>query len=76
MKDFSFVTSSHPGYVDNLYKDFVKNPESIDNDLRKFFEGFDFAISGANGKNNGSSVASAPAPVTIHGRLSDSNHGQ
>jgi len=51
MKDFSYITSSHPAYIENLYNDFVKNPESVDSDLRKFFEGFDFALSSnGNGK--------------------------
>lgn len=59
MKDFSFITSSHPAYIENLYNDFVKNPESVDTDLRKFFEGFDFAVSNANGKKNGTPVAAA-----------------
>ena len=59
MKDFSFITSSHPAYIENLYKDFVKNPESVDTDLRKFFEGFDFAVSNTNGKVNGTQVAAA-----------------
>ncbi|MFT3680940.1 MAG: 2-oxoglutarate dehydrogenase E1 component [Ferruginibacter sp.] len=45
MKDFQYITSSHPAYIENLYKDFVNNPESVDADLRKFFEGFDFAVS-------------------------------
>ena len=45
MKDFSFITNSHPAYIESLYQDFVKNPHSIDPDLKKFFEGFDFAIS-------------------------------
>ena len=45
MMDFSYITQSHPGYIENLYQDFVKNPLSVDPDLRKFFEGFDFAVS-------------------------------
>ena len=49
MKDFSFITSSHPAYIENLYTDFKKDPESVDVDLRKFFEGFDFAVSNQNG---------------------------
>jgi len=49
MKDFQYITSSHPAYIENLYQDYVKNPESIDSDLRKFFDGFDFAVSNANG---------------------------
>ncbi|HMO60835.1 MAG TPA: 2-oxoglutarate dehydrogenase E1 component [Ferruginibacter sp.] len=44
MKDFQYITSSHPSYIENLYKDYISNPESIDIDMRKFFEGFDFAI--------------------------------
>lgn len=49
MKDFSYITNSHPSYIENLYSDFKKNPESVDLDLRKFFEGFDFAVSNQNG---------------------------
>ncbi len=44
MKDFSYITHSHPAYIEGLYNDFVQNPESIDPELRKFFEGFDFAV--------------------------------
>ena len=49
MKDFSYITSSHPSYIENLYTDFKRNPDSVDIDLRKFFEGFDFAVSNQNG---------------------------
>lgn len=45
MKDFSFISNSHPAYIENLYNDFLKDPQSIDPELKKFFEGFDFAIS-------------------------------
>ncbi len=44
MKDFTYITSSHPSYIEQLYKDFSESPENIDPDLRKFFEGFDFAM--------------------------------
>jgi 2-oxoglutarate dehydrogenase E1 component len=44
MKDFQYITNSHPGYIEGLYNDFVKDPNSVDVDMRKFFEGFDFAI--------------------------------
>ncbi len=43
MKDFSFITNSHPAYIESLYQDFVEDPHSIDPDLKKFFQGFDFA---------------------------------
>jgi 2-oxoglutarate dehydrogenase E1 component len=50
MKDFQYITSSHPAYIEGLYNDFVKDPNSVDEEMRKFFEGFDFAFS--NIKNN------------------------
>ena len=51
MKDFQFITNSTPAHIESLYQDFVNNPTSIDQELRKFFEGFDFAVSNvANGK--------------------------
>lgn len=47
MKDFSYITNSSPSFVESLYEDFVKDPNSVDPDFRKFFEGFDFAIANA-----------------------------
>jgi 2-oxoglutarate dehydrogenase E1 component len=44
MKDFSYITHSHPSYIENLYKDYIQNPENVDPEFRKFFEGFDFAF--------------------------------
>ncbi|MEO7306057.1 MAG: 2-oxoglutarate dehydrogenase E1 component [Ferruginibacter sp.] len=44
MKDFQYITNSHPGYIEGLYNDFIKDPTSVDVDMRKFFEGFDFAV--------------------------------
>ena len=60
MKDYSFITNSHPAYIEGLYQDFVKNPDAVDPEFRKFFEGFDFAV--AQGKSlviNGNGSASA-----------------
>lgn len=59
MKDFSYITQSHPAYIESLYKDFIQNPENVDPEFRKFFEGFDFAIS--NGLNGNATAAGAPA---------------
>lgn len=46
MKDFSYITNSHPAFIESLYKDFLTDPTQVDPDLRKFFEGFDFAVNG------------------------------
>jgi len=52
MKDFSFITNSHPAYIENLYNDFIKDPLLVDPDFQKFFEGFDFAINRGSMKTN------------------------
>ncbi len=58
MQDFSYITQSHPAFIESLYNDFTKNPESVDPDFRKFFEGFDFAVStGVNGAKMPEAVA-------------------
>ena len=44
MKDFQYITNAHPGYIEGLYNDFVKDPNSVEAEMRKFFEGFDFAV--------------------------------
>jgi 2-oxoglutarate dehydrogenase E1 component len=49
MKDFQYITNAHPAYIEGLYNDFVKDPNSVDAELRKFFEGFDFAFGNFNG---------------------------
>lgn len=64
MKDFSYITNSHPQFIEGLYQDFLANPESIDPEMKKFFEGFDFALSTGKQETglapvvNGSSVSS------------------
>ena len=73
MKDFSYITNSHPSFIENLYKDYTKDPNSVDQELRKFFEGFDFAISSgraaANGGSNGqpASLTGEPRAKTTDG---------
>jgi 2-oxoglutarate dehydrogenase E1 component len=66
MKDFSYITNSHPAYIESLYNEFVKNPSSVDPDLKKFFEGFDFAVaSGGTQSVNGHGHEDIPvAPGT------------
>jgi 2-oxoglutarate dehydrogenase E1 component len=56
MKDLQYITNSSPSFIESLYLDFVKDPQSVDPEFKKFFEGFDFAIT--QGKN-GNGVSSA-----------------
>src|SRR5690606_460401 len=71
MKDFSYVTHSHPSYIEAVYNDYLKDPETVDPDLKKFFEGCDFAYGkggdvappGTNGQANVS------GPVQPEGKI-------
>lgn len=60
MKDFQYITSAHPSYIENLYNDFVKDPSSVDGEMRKFFEGFDFAVSSGLVNSTAGAVKSNP----------------
>jgi 2-oxoglutarate dehydrogenase E1 component len=59
MKDFQYITNAHPAYIENLYKDFIADPQSVDGEMKKFFEGFDFAVGNNLAASNGK-----VAPVT------------
>ncbi len=61
MKDFSYITNSHPTFIEGLYKQFLEAPESIDPDIKKFFEGFDFAMQ--NGASTNLSATTATTNV-------------
>jgi 2-oxoglutarate dehydrogenase E1 component len=68
MKDFSYITHSHPSYIENQYRSFLGNPQAIDPDLRKFFEGFDFAMThGRAGANAKAETLPATTAVEIPG---------
>ena len=65
MKDFQYITNSDPAFIEGLYRDFVKDPNSVDLEMRKFFEGFDFAVGNAVvAPLNGKADVSAAAPAT------------
>ena len=66
MKDFSFITSAHPQFIEGLYQDYSKDPASVDPELKKFFEGFDFALGTGlkNGTNGAPAASAAPSADT------------
>lgn len=51
MQDLSFLLNAHPSYVDQLYKDYLENQESVDGEWRKFFAGFDLGVKSESGLN-------------------------
>jgi 2-oxoglutarate dehydrogenase E1 component len=36
MSDFSFITNAHPNVIDSLYRDYLRDPESIEKEWRSF----------------------------------------
>jgi 2-oxoglutarate dehydrogenase E1 component len=77
MKDFSYITNSHPAFIESLYQDFVNDPNSVDPELKRFFEGFDFAVSsykngsGNNGSNGATASVQAAEPAQKVSETSD-----
>ena len=66
MKDFSYITNSHPAFIEGLYQQFVSDPLSVDPDLKKFFEGFDFAM-----QSGVSTTATSTGPASTLGASID-----
>ena len=64
MKDFSYITNSHPSFIEGLYQDFERDPNSVDPELRKFFEGFDFAVTSGKASTNGGTNGQPAAAST------------
>ena len=57
MKDFTYITNQHPAYIEDLYNTFLQDPSTVDPEWKKFFEGFDYAMTQSNGH------AAAPVPA-------------
>ena len=38
----NYLNRAHPSYIENLYKEYIKNPSAIEFGWRKFFEGYEF----------------------------------
>jgi 2-oxoglutarate dehydrogenase E1 component len=60
---FSYATATNVGYIEEQYEQFRKNPALVEESWRKFFEGYEFAISqgagdaSATGKGGGDQEA-------------------
>src|SRR6056300_1130629 len=45
MDRFSFLGTSHVGFLDDLYQQYVNNPDEVEPSWRSFFQGYDFSRS-------------------------------
>ena len=57
MKDHSPVFNAHPQYIDAMYQSWLRDPASVEAGWAAFFQGFDFALSSANGHAQGGGPA-------------------
>ncbi len=55
MDKYSYIANAHGAYLDELYQQYQKDPNSIDPSWQKFFEGFEFSQQkyGENGSGAG-----------------------
>jgi 2-oxoglutarate dehydrogenase E1 component len=44
-RDYSYVSASDNTFIDGLYSDYKRNPDSVDDSWKQFFSGVDFALS-------------------------------
>ncbi|BDD11186.1 2-oxoglutarate dehydrogenase subunit E1 [Fulvitalea axinellae] len=63
MSDYSYISNAHAEYIDQLYAAYRENPDSVDENWKKFFEGFDFARQYEAGADGADTPAAAPSPT-------------
>jgi 2-oxoglutarate dehydrogenase E1 component len=44
MDRYSYISNAHGAYIEELYKAFLEDPESVDPSWQRFFEGFEFSL--------------------------------
>ncbi|MCR9286976.1 MAG: 2-oxoglutarate dehydrogenase E1 component [Bacteroidetes bacterium] len=60
MADYSFVFNAHPSFIESLYEQYQKDPDSVEEGWRVFFKGFDFGSNGNGAKQTKVPTASDP----------------
>jgi len=58
MNDFSVISNAHPTYINSMYEQYLKDPQSVEATWRAFFQGFEFS---QNGNGSAANVEHAPA---------------
>ncbi|SME88154.1 2-oxoglutarate dehydrogenase E1 component [Pseudobacteriovorax antillogorgiicola] len=73
---FTFANGTNAAFVDGLYKDYRNDPNSVDETWRKFFEGYEFALSGKpqdGGGNGDDAEANVESYINLYRRLGHLN---
>ena len=45
MDRFSFLNTVHTGFIEELYQQYLKNPDTVEPSWKSFFQGYDLANS-------------------------------
>jgi 2-oxoglutarate dehydrogenase E1 component len=70
-RKFGFATGTNANYIESLYADYRRNPDSVDLTWRQFFEGYEFAATGGlgSGSDEGKQNAKVEALINAYRRL-------
>ena len=54
MNNYSFLSNSHPAYIESMYQQYLQSPELVDIGWRHFFAGFEYSdqVNGASTVSN------------------------
>jgi 2-oxoglutarate dehydrogenase E1 component len=63
---FSFATATNVSYIEEMYEKFSKDPQSVDEGWRKFFDGYDFAMRHGAGEDAGTGGDQEAAKVEAY----------
>jgi 2-oxoglutarate dehydrogenase E1 component len=73
MRDYSYVSNAHPSFIESMYRQYIQDPNSVEDGWRVFFQGFDFggqtttAAAASNTPADGISSKEFGVMAIIHG---------
>ena len=68
MDKFSFLNAAHSQFIEDLYQQYLKFPDSIEPSWKAFFQGFDFALE-MYGDDSGITVTQYAAQAVTSGNV-------
>jgi len=58
MNNYSYINNADPGYIDQMYKQYLEDPDSVEESWRLFFQGFQYGqnVNGSDTITTGSEI--------------------